>query len=70
MRFSAAVMPLYSFAPLRKPADHALSRQPPMPPAVRSLPEAAAACAAPPLRDFPAEPLLDLDQRVRLSGEW
>ncbi len=70
MRFSAAFMPLLPLSPLRK-SDRAASprRNPVITPALRPLPEVSAPAAAP-VRQLIPELLLDLDQRVRLSGEW
>jgi hypothetical protein len=75
MRFSAAFVPLLPLLPLRKPTDRAASarHRAVITPAVRPLPETPpvpAQVVALPARPLVPELLLDLDQRVRLSGEW
>lgn len=57
MRFSAAIDPIAPCAPAPQPLPKLpIERQPPLPP------QSAARTAH--------EPPADLDQRVRLSGEW
>lgn len=65
MRFSAALTPLLPLAPLRKPADREAPRRPVTAPGPPPAPWSVDLA-----QQRAAEPVPDLDQRVRLSGEW